>query len=159
MTFVPNQYPEHPTFRENKNLQSIKNSAMLTKNRTELQNFAEATQHEWLETNGLGGWASSSIIGCNTRRYHGLLVAAIVPPAERMALVSKMDETIVVNDQRFELSVNNFGDAIHPNGNQFQTSFAKDLFPQFIYEAGGVKLKKTIAMMHGENTTVVIYDV
>ena len=44
---------------------------------------------EWLETNGLGGWASSSIIGCNTRRYHGLLIAATKPPAERMAFVSK----------------------------------------------------------------------
>src|SRR6266496_4524962 len=160
MTFVPNQYPEHPTFRENKNLQSIKNSAMLTKNRTELQNFAEATQHEWLETNGLGGWASSSVIGVNTRRYHGLLVAAIVPPAERMVLLSKLDETIVTADKRIELGVNLYmKNVIAPNGHHYLNSFAKYFFPQWEYEAEGIKLKKTIAMVHGENTVLVIYDV
>lgn len=114
---------------------------------------------EWLETNGLGGWASSSIIGCNTRRYHSLLVAATVPPAERMSLVSKLDETIIIGEERFELSTNNYGNTIHPNGYQYLTGFSKDLFPEFIYEAGGVKLKKTIAMVHGENTVLVIYDV
>jgi len=131
----------------------------LTKNRSVLSNYSEAIQHEWLETNGLGGWASSSIIGCNTRRYHGLLVAAIVPPAERMSLVSKLDETIITGDERFELGTNNYGSTIHPNGYQYLTSFTKDLFPEFIYEAGGVKLKKTVAMVHGENTVLVMYDV
>ncbi|HEV8506279.1 MAG TPA: amylo-alpha-1,6-glucosidase [Chitinophagaceae bacterium] len=131
----------------------------LKKNRSVLQNFYQASQCEWLETNGLGGWASSSIIGCNTRRYHGLLVAAIVPPAERMAMVSKLDETIVISNERFELSVNNYGGVIHPNGHLHQTSFTKDLFPRFTYEIGGISLKKTVAMVHGENTTLVIYDV
>ena len=131
----------------------------LKKDKAILRDFKEAIRHEWLETNGLGGWASSSIIGCNTRRYHGLLVAAIIPPAERMALVSKLEETIIVNNQQFELGVNNYGGVIHPDGNQHQISFTKDLFPQFIYEAGGVELKKTIAMVHGENTTLIIYDV
>jgi predicted glycogen debranching enzyme len=131
----------------------------LKKDETILQDYKEAIRHEWLETNGLGGWASSSIIGCNTRRYHGLLVAAIVPPAERMALVSKLEETIIVNNQQFELGVNNYGGVIHPDGNQHQTAFTKDLFPQFTYVVGGIKLKKTIAMVHGENTTLVVYDV
>ena len=131
----------------------------LKKDKSVLQDFKESIRHEWLETNGLGGWASSSIIGCNARRYHGLLVAAIVPPAERMALVSKLDETIVIAQTRFELGVNNYGGVIHPNGNQHQSSFTRDLFPQFVYEAGGVILKKTIAMVHGENTTLIIYDV
>jgi predicted glycogen debranching enzyme len=128
----------------------------LKRDRTTLEDIKEALRHEWLETNGLGGWASSSVTGCNSRRYHGLLVAATVPPAERIALVSKLDETIITKDQRFELGVNDYGGVIHPNGNQFQTSFTKDLFPQFIYEAGGVKLRKTIAMVHRENTTLVI---
>jgi predicted glycogen debranching enzyme len=131
----------------------------LKKDKSVLQDFKESIRHEWLETNGLGGWASSSIIGCNARRYHGLLVAAIVPPAERMALVSKLDETIVIAQTRFELGVNNYGGVIHPNGNHHQSSFTRDLFPQFVYEAGGVILKKTIAMVHGENTTLIIYDV
>jgi len=131
----------------------------LKKDKATLQDFNDAIRHEWLETNGLGGWASSSIIGCNSRRYHGLLIAATKPPTERMALLSKLDETIIVNNQQFELGVNNYGGVIHPHGNQHQTSFSKDLFPQFVYEVAGIKLKKTIAMVHDENTTLVIYDV
>jgi glycogen debranching enzyme len=75
---------------------------MLQKNISGLENIEEALQYEWLETNGLGGWSSSSIVGCHTRRYHGLLVAATEPPAERMVLVSKLDETIICGNEKFE---------------------------------------------------------
>jgi glycogen debranching enzyme len=115
---------------------------------------------EWLETNGLGGWASSSIIGCNTRRYHGLLIAATKPPAERTALVSKLDETIVLTGERYELGTNQYqNNTIHPAGQQYLKSFTKDFFPEWIYEIKGVELKKTIAMIHNENTTVIVYEV
>jgi glycogen debranching enzyme len=115
---------------------------------------------EWLETNGLGGWASSSIIGRNTRRYHGLLVAATKPPAERTALVSKLDETIMLNDERYELATNQYqNNTIHPNGLQYLKRFSKDFFPEWIYEIKGIELKKTIAMVHDENTTVIVYEV
>nr|HNH21543.1 amylo-alpha-1,6-glucosidase [Ferruginibacter sp.] len=119
----------------------------------------DAAALEWLETNGLGGWSSSSVTGCNTRRYHGLLVAATVPPAERMVLVSKLDETILSGNQRFELGVNDYGGVIHPKGFTYLQSFTKDLFPQWIYEVNGIRIRKTIAMIQGENTTVLIYDV
>jgi predicted glycogen debranching enzyme len=133
---------------------------MLTKDKSELQNFATAVQHEWLETNGLGGWSGSSIIGAHTRRYHGLLVAAIAPPTDRMVLLSKLEETIITEDKRIELSVNLYpGNTIHPMGYQHLNSFSKDLFPQWEYEADGIRLKKTIAMIHGENTVVIIYEV
>lgn len=133
---------------------------MLGKDKTVLSDFKEATQLEWLETNGLGGWAGSSVTGTNTRRYHGLLVAAIVPPAERMLLVSKLDETIVVGDRRYELGTNLYpGDTIHPQGYQYLESFTKGLFPQWMYDTGTARLKKTIAMIHGENTTIIRYEV
>jgi predicted glycogen debranching enzyme len=132
----------------------------LQKDKTVLQNFSEAIQHEWLETNGLGGWGSSSIIQAHTRRYHGLLVAATNPPAERTVLLSKLDETIIVGDNRIELGCNLYnGDIIAPNGNKYLKSFTKELFPEWIYEAEGIQLKKTIAMLHGENTVVILYDV
>lgn len=131
----------------------------LHKDRSVLNNYEEAIQHEWLETNGLGGWAGSSIIGCNTRRYHSLLMAATVPPAERMNLVSKLDETIVVNNECFELGTNNYGDTIAPKGYQYLTSFSKELFPEWIYKVNGIELKKTIAMVYGENTTIILYEV
>lgn len=132
---------------------------MLLKDKITLQDFNEAVQNEWLETNGLGGWSSSSITGCNTRRYHGLLVAATVPPTERMSLVSKMDETIVINNIRYELGTNNYGNIIHPTGYNYVKSFKKELFPEWIYEANGITLRKTIAMIHGENTVVIEYEV
>jgi predicted glycogen debranching enzyme len=133
---------------------------MLTKSKAVLQNFIDATQHEWIETNGLGGWSASSVIGAHTRRYHGLLVAAIVPPAERTVLLSKLDETIVVDDKRTALGCNLYaGNTIHPNGHHYLQSFNKAIFPSWIYKTDGVELRKTIAMIQGENTVVIIYDV
>ncbi len=132
---------------------------LLSKDKTITHHFSSAVEYEWLETNGLGGWSSSTIIGCNTRRYHGLLVAATNPPSERMNLVSKLDETIVTNNERFELGTNNYGDVVHPKGHQYLSSFNKKLFPEFIYEAGGITLIKTVAMIHGENTVVITYTV
>lgn len=132
----------------------------LKKDKAILQNFKDATQYEWLETNGLGGWSSSSVIGAHTRRYHGLLVAAINPPAERTVLLSKLDEAIIVDGMRTELSCNLYdGDVIHPNGHHYLESFTKNLFPQWIYKVNGIQLKKTITMVHNENTVVIMYDV
>jgi glycogen debranching enzyme len=97
------------------------------------QNFSEAIQREWLETNGLGGWASSTIIGAHTRRYHGLLVAALRPPVGRTVLLSKLDEAVGFDKEQIELGSNLFPGAIHPRGYQYLESFSKHLFPVFIY--------------------------
>ena len=105
---------------------------LLFKDKNLLDNFSGVSQLEWLETNGLGGWSGSSLSGCNTRRYHGLLMAAIHPPAERMLLVSKLDETIIINGNHFELGTNDYGDVISPSGFQWLSSFKKDLFPEWI---------------------------
>src|ERR1700691_6299833 len=75
---------------------------------------AESLHREWLETNGLGGFGSSTAAGANTRRYHGLLMAATEPPAVRFLLLSKLEETLIVGTQRFELSTNLYPGAVHP---------------------------------------------
>ena len=126
--------------------------------KTITQNFQEAITREWLETNGLGGWASSTSIGVNTRRYHGLLVAATQPPVGRMVLLSKLDETIAINEQRFELGCNQFPGAVHPTGFKYLQRFEKDFFPVFVYQVAGIKIRKTIATVNGENTTLVLYE-
>lgn len=138
----------------------------LKKDKAVFQNFNDASQCEYLETNGLGGWSSSSIIGAHTRRYHGLFVAAINPPTDRVMLLSKLDETIVMGRgasgdlNRIELGANLFdGDVIHPNGHHYLNNFTKDFFPHWIYKVEDILLQKTISMIHGENTVVVIYDV
>lgn len=131
----------------------------LFKNASFLHNYELAIQAEWLETNGLGGYASSTVTGCNTRRYHGLLVAATKPPTERTVLISKLDETIVSGDQRFELGCNSYGDSISPTGYQYLDEFRRGLFTEFTYEAEGIRIRKTIAMIHEENTTLIEYEV
>ncbi|MEA2163523.1 MAG: hypothetical protein QOK37_1650 [Thermoanaerobaculia bacterium] len=115
-------------------------------------------QREWLETNGVGGYASSTVCGINTRRYHGLLVAATNPPVGRVVLLSKLDERITIGAKSFDLAANQFPGAVHPQGFQYLRSFQRGLFPVFDYVAGAVRIRKTIAAIHGENTTVVIYE-
>lgn len=132
---------------------------LLYKDKASLENFSESCQWEWLETNGLGGWSGGSLSGCNTRRYHGLLIAAIKPPTERMLLVSKLDETIILGNNRYDLSTNDYGDTLYPKGIQYLHSFKKDIFPEWIYEAAGIRLRKTITMVYGQNTTLIRYEV
>jgi predicted glycogen debranching enzyme len=126
---------------------------------TRPENLNPALQLEWLESNGLGGWASSTIIGAHTRRYHGLLVAALRPPVDRMVMLSKLDEAIEFNKERIELGTNLFPGTVHPAGYQYLKTFSKNLFPSFIYETGGIRLQKTVAAVNGENTTLILYEV
>jgi len=114
---------------------------------------------EWLETNGLGGWSSSTASGCNTRRYHGLLVAATEPPTGRMVLVSKMDETIQRGGEKWELGTNDYNGLYHPTGHRYWTHFCHNGHPEFLCVAGDIRIRKSVVMLHGENTVIVRYEV
>jgi len=120
-----------------------------------LRDFDRASELEWIETNGLGGWASSSVTFANTRRYHGMLVAALPGRTERTVLVSKLDETV----NGVDLAANRFPDVIHPRGFEHLVSFRRDVFPVWEYKAGGVTLRKTVVAPRGENLTIVLYEV
>ncbi len=122
-------------------------------------NLDEGLHREWLETNGIGGFASSTVNGCNTRRYHGLLVAAMKPPVGRFVLLSKLEETLVINGQTFELGTNNYPGTVHPRGFQYLKQFRLDPFPVFTFEVDGVQIEKTVFMVHGENTIVLEYRI
>jgi len=117
-----------------------------------------ALRREWLETNGLGGFASSTIIGLNTRRYHGLLVAATKPPVGRFLLLSKLEETLFIEGQAFELSANRYPGVVHPQGFRYLKQFRLDPFPVFTYEIEGIEIEKSVFMIQGENSTVVHYE-
>ena len=112
---------------------------------------------EWLETNGLGGWASSTISGAHTRRYHGLLVAALQPPGGRMALLSKLEETLLCAGASYDLGCNQYPGAIAPCGFQYIERFSLLPFPTWRFRAGPIVLEKQIGALHGENTTVIQY--
>lgn len=120
-------------------------------------NLEKASEREWLETNGLGGFASSTITGLNTRRYHGLLTAATRPPVGRMLLLSKLEETLIIDGQRFDLSANQYPGTMHPRGFQYLKSFRLDPFPVFTYEIKGVQITKSVFMLDGENSTIIQY--
>lgn len=121
--------------------------------------FAAASSREWLETNGIGGFASGTIVGSNSRRYHGLLTAATKPPLGRLTLVSKIEETITVDGEAFELSSNQYPGGVHPRGFEHLVSFRLDPFPIWTYAVGGVEIEKRVFMVHGRNATVAAYKV
>src|SRR6266849_8830330 len=117
-----------------------------------------ASRREWLETNGLGGFASSTITGLNTRRYHGLLVAATKPPVGRVVMLSKLEETLFIDGQSFELSANQYPGVVHPQGFRHLKQFRLDPFPVFTYEIEGIEIEKVVFMIYGENSTAVQYE-
>ncbi len=119
--------------------------------------LSELDGREWLEANGLGGYAMSTTTGENTRRYHGLLVAAAVPPVGREVLLSKVEETLLVGGRRIDLSTNRFPGTTHPEGFRYLTGFRMDPFPTFTWDAEGVVLEKEIFMPHGENAVCVTW--
>ncbi len=122
--------------------------------------FQTATSKEWIETNGRGGYASSTIIGTNTRRYHGLLVAATKSPLGRMVVLSKLEETLILKDgSRYNLSCNKYPEIIHPEGYKYLEEFRLDPFPVFTYKVGDIVIEKAVFMVRGENTTVIMYKV
>ena len=114
---------------------------------------------EWLETNGIGGFACSTVPGINTRRYHGLLTASLRPPVDRYVLLSKVEETVFLNGAKYDLSANLYAGTVHPNGFTHLKKFRIDPFPIFTYEVGGVQVEKRVFMAHGENTTVIEYEI
>ena len=121
--------------------------------------FSKAGALEWLETNSLGGFVCSTICGLNRRRYHGLLTVATHPPVGRYLLLSKLEETLVIGDQRFDLSTNQYPGTVHPRGFESLTGFRLDPFPIFTFDMGGVQLEKRVFMPHEMNAVVVRYKV
>ena len=118
----------------------------------------ESLQKEWIITNGIGGYASSTIIGANTRKYHGLLVAPIIPPARRMLILSKLDESIQIADKKYNLFTN-IGKNYISQGYKFQQSFSKEYMPIFTYKVEDTEITKIICMEHFRNTVCVYYKI
>ena len=121
-------------------------------------NLENGLKREWLITNGMGGFASSTIIGANTRRYHGLLIAPLMPPAQRYLILSKVDESIQIENEKYDLYTN-VGENYISQGYKFQESFEKDIFPTFKYNVAGVNIEKTICMEYGKEVVGICYKI
>ena len=121
-------------------------------------NLENALDKEWIITNGIGGFASSTIIGANTRKYHGLLVAPIMPPARRTLILSKLDESLEIDGRKYDLFTN-IGRCYISHGFKYQESFEKTYMPIFEYKVEDVSITKTICMEHFKNTVGVYYKI
>ncbi len=127
--------------------------------RSVCNDFATASSREWLVTNAVGGFASGTVAGCSTRRYHGLLLAALQPPVGRMQFVAALDEVVSCAGSTYELASHEWASgAIAPQGHQFIESFRLEgTIPTWIYAVGDARIEKRIWMRQGENTTYVRY--
>ena len=121
------------------------------------RDYSKSSHLEWLETNGLGSFASGTVSGANTRRYHGLLVASLHPPVDRFVTLSKLQETVLVGKQYFELGANQFPGTVNPKGHYLIQEFRLDTFPVWIYNVNDLLLEKAVFMLPGENSTVIRY--
>ena len=121
-------------------------------------NLENGLKTEWIITNGLGGYAASSIIGANTRKYHGLLVAPLTPPARRFLVLSKLDESIEIVNKKYNIYTN-IGKDYVTDGYKYQKYFEKSEIPVYYYEIEDVKIKKSICMQYEKNTVIVQYNI
>ena len=120
--------------------------------------FEKSLKQEWIITNGLGGYSSSSILGINTRKYHGLLVAPLNPPGNRHLILSKVDESFESGGQEYSI-YSNIGKSYISKGYQYLKSFEKEYIPIFTYEVDGAIIKKYICIEHGKNTVCILYNI
>ena len=118
----------------------------------------EGLEKEWLITNGIGGYAASTIIGANTRKYHGLLVAPFTPPARRYLILSKLDESIEINNEKYNLYTNVCKNYIS-EGFKYQEKFEKKYIPIFTYKVKDIEIEKRVCMDYGKNTVCVLYKI
>ncbi len=126
-------------------------------------NPAEALKREWLLTNGLGGFAMGTALGANTRRYHGLLIAALRPPVGRIVALHSVIEELVIAGKPFELATHQFGAAaeLHPDGWRRVKEFCPKppTEARWVYRLGGITIEKSIALKPGANQVSVNYRI
>ena len=118
----------------------------------------EGIEKEWIITNGIGGYSSSTVFGINTRKYHGLLVAPLTPPARRHLILSKVDESIEIDEKNYAIFSNMCKNYI-AEGFKYQTEFEKEYIPIYTYKIKDITIKKLICMEYGKNTICILYKI
>lgn len=134
------------------------------------RNLDTAMGAEWLCTNGLGGYASGTVAGANTRKYHGLLVVAAKPPVQRYVVLSRVEDRVVSSpagtaaagggngSSIYDLSTNEFADIIHPQGYKQLVSFELRHGPVWRYQIGEAIVEKTVTLVHSQDAVIVRYE-
>ncbi len=131
--------------------------SLLTFDKNELGNLEYSLQREMLSTDRIGGYMSTTIVCCNTRRYHGLMIAPIDAGDRTYVLLSSLDETIVQHNQTFNLALHRFKGAYEPRGHKYITDFEYTPTPTITYRVGGVILKKELLWIHKRTQLMIRY--
>ncbi len=122
------------------------------------RNLDASVSREWLCTNGRGAYASGTIAGLNSRKYHGYLVAPNRPPVDRIVLLSRVEDRIWIGQKSFPLSTNEFPDLIDPQGYQNLISCAVAAGPVWRYACADAVIEKSVYMPYGQDAVVIRYD-
>ena len=132
--------------------------AYLTFNKAELVNLEYALQREIFATNRAGGYTNTTIVCCNTRKYHGLLVVPIDTfGGKNHVLLSGVDETVVQHDKAFNLGIHRYGAIYEPRGHKYIVDFEIDKNTAITYRVGGVCLRKEILLAHNKDQVLLRY--
>lgn len=132
--------------------------AYLKFNKAELVNLEYALKRELITTNRTGAYANTTIVGCNTRKYHCLLAV----PIEKMnwrrhALLSSLDETLIQRGKEFHLGIHCYGDVFEPRGHKYIVDYENDPVPTITYQVGGMTFTKSILMVRNEDRVLIKY--
>jgi predicted glycogen debranching enzyme len=119
--------------------------------------YPRASRLEWLLSNGTGGFAMGTVAGSNTRRYHGLLVASLQPPVERVLTLARLEETVLGTAGEVSLSVNQYPDTLYPDGWTRLLRFALEDGPVWTWSVEGEEVERRVLLVPGEQTVVVRY--
>ena len=132
-------------------------------NKDALTPMSVGVQKEWVLTNGIGGYAGSSVTGAHARKHHGYLIASLHPPVERFVILSKINECLIRSSGKIDFTVEQYladdGSTAYRKGIKYLNSFTYDGLVHFTTKAPEFTMTKTLAFEHGKNTIAVSYDI
>ena len=121
------------------------------------RDFGRSSHLEWLDTNHTGAFAMGTAAGVNTRRYHSVLIASQHPPADRISVLSRVEETVAFAGKSFELATAQYPGAVHPSGYSLLDEFRTDPIPTWRYNVDGVTIQKTVCLLDNEQSVLLCY--
>lgn len=132
-------------------------------NKDALTPMSVGVQKEWVLTNGIGGYAGSSVTGAHARKHHGYLIASLHPPVERFVILSKINEHLIRSSEKMDFTVEQYlagdGSTAYREGIEYLNSFTYDGLVHFTTKAPEFTMTKTLAFEHGKNTIAISYDI
>ena len=133
--------------------------AFLQFNKNELVNLAYSLKREVICANKTGAYTNTTIVSCNTRRYHGLLAVTLDRfGGDHYLLLSSLDESLIVNGKQFNLGIHCYGDIYEPRGHKYVVDFAEDPAPNITYQVGEVTFRKTLILVPDKDQVLVKYE-